>query len=106
MDRVTVHQFIAIGLIGIILFVNCPTFVSAAKNTIRSIANSEGFDPKSRANINWFEFQRSTLNQRSQSQAPSPDLGNIFSQLGLFIQSRQRNASELAGNIFFKYYNT
>lgn len=35
-----------------------------------------------------------------------PTDGNIFAQLNSFIQARQRNASDLAGNIVFKYYNT
>lgn len=106
MKPVTVHQFIAVGLIGLVLFVNCATFVSAtSKSSIRSITNSDGNDPR-RPNNNWFEFQKQTLNRGSQSQAPPQELSNIFSQLGIFIQSRQRNASELAGNIFFKYYNT
>lgn len=35
-----------------------------------------------------------------------PTNGNIFAQLNSFIQARQRNASDLAGNIVFKYYNT
>lgn len=30
--------------------------------------------------------------------------GNIFAQLNSFIQARQRNASDLAGNIVFKYF--
>lgn len=104
--RVMVHQFIAIGLIGLVLFENCATFVSASsKNTIRSITDNYGNDSR-HPNTNWFEFQRKTLNHGSQSQAQPQEFSNIFSQLGLFIQSRQRNASELAGNIFFKYYNT
>lgn len=101
------RQFVVIGLIGLILFVNCPIFVvAAARNSIRSIANNDGNDPYV-VHSNWFEFQRQSLNQRSHSPpSQSQEIGNIFSQLGLFIQSRQRNASELAGNIFFKYYNT
>lgn len=100
MDR----QYIVIGLIGLVLFGNWSTFVTAAsKNIVRSISNSNGNNPYQQ-NINWMDFQRESLNQRS-LQIQSPELGNIFSQL-LFIQSRQRNASELAGNIFFKYYNT
>lgn len=106
-DYSRMRQFIVIGLIGLVLFVNCPIFVvTAARNSIRSIANNDGNDPY-RVHSNWFEFQRQTLNQRSQQTQPqSQELGNIFSQLGFFIQSRQRNATELAGNIFFKYYNT
>lgn len=102
------RQFITIGLIGMVLFVNCPIFVVAAgKNTIRSIANSDGNDPY-RTHSNWFEFQRQSLNQRSlpTQSSQSQEFGNIFTQLGFFIQSRQRNATEIAGNIFFKYYNT
>lgn len=101
------RQFITIGLIGMVLFVNCPIFVVAAgRNSIRSIANSDGNDPY-RIHSNWFEFQRQSLNQRSlPAQSQAQDFGNIFTQLGFFIQSRQRNATELAGNIFFKYYNT
>lgn len=38
--------------------------------------------------------------------APQQQDGNIFSQLNSFIQTRQRNATDIAGNIFFKYYNT
>lgn len=40
------RQFMTIGLIGMVLFVNCPIFVVAAgRNSIRSIANSDGNDP-------------------------------------------------------------
>lgn len=101
-------QFIAIAFIWMVLFVYCPIFVSAAsKNSIRSIANNDGHDPY-RLHSNWFDFQRQSLNHRSQqpSKSQSQEVGNIFTQLGLFIQSRQRNATEIAGNIFFKYYNT
>lgn len=102
------HQryFIVIGLIGLAMLVNSPTFVGAASRNVprsASIAGNEHSNNRLQHN-NWFEFQRKSLNQRAQYQ--SQDLGNIFSQLGIFIQSRQRNATEIAGNIFFKYYNT
>lgn len=100
------RQFIVIGLIGLVLFINGPTFASAASRNVPRSASIAGNDDTNQRLIhsNWFEFQRQSLNKRTQYQAQ--DLSNIFSQLGIFIQSRQRNASELAGNIFFKYYNT
>lgn len=102
------QQFFAIGLIGLILIVSGPAFVTAASKTyVRSIASHEN-DPH-RLHANWLEYQRQSVQPRTQNIQPhylSPDFGNIFSQLGFFIQSRQRNATELAEKIFFKYYNT
>lgn len=113
MKRFNQSFIILISLISLALLANWPTFVAAAatatRNAVRSIAINE--NDVHRLHGNWFEFQRQSLNHRTQRQSQpaayqSQELGNIFSQLGFFIQSRQRNASELSGNIFFKYYNT
>lgn len=103
MDRS--HQPLIIALLGLVFFVNNPTFVTAAtKSAVESVSSSPTIEPQ---HPNWFEFQRQTLGQPVQpAQRQSQEIGSIFSQFGLFIQSRQRNASELAGNIFFKYFNT
>lgn len=100
------RRFIVIGLIGLVLLISGPTFVAAASRNVPRSASIAGNDDTNQRLIhsNWFEFQRQSLNQRTQYQAQ--DFSNIFTQLGIFIQSRQRNASELAGKIFFKYYNT
>lgn len=100
------RHFIVIGLIGLVLLINGSTFVAAASRNVPRSASIAGNDDTNQRLIhnNWFEFQRQSLNQRTQYQAQ--DFSNIFTQLGIFIQSRQRNASELAGKIFFKYYNT
>lgn len=49
---------------------------------------------------------KSDRSTRQNHQQQHPVDGNIFAQLNSFIQARQRNASDLAGNIVFKYYNT
>lgn len=49
------------------------------------------------------KIDRSTRQDHQQQQ---PADVNIFAQLNSFIQARQRNASDIAGNIVFKYYNT
>lgn len=51
------------------------------------------------------KVNRSTRQDHQQQQQHPVD-GNIFAQLNSFIQARQRNASDLAGNIVFKYYDT
>lgn len=43
--------------------------------------------------------------QQQDDQLPLID-GNIFTQLNSFIQARQKNASDIAGDVLFKYYNT
>lgn len=43
--------------------------------------------------------------RQNHNRRPAAD-GNIFAQLNSFIQARQRNASDIAGNIIFKYFNT
>lgn len=101
------HQFVACAIVGLVLFVNSSTFVTGAKSkaVIRSIAGHES-DPH-RLHVNWLEYQRQAKPVPRAQPALNynvPDFSNIFSQL-LFIQSRQRNATELAENIFFKYYN-
>lgn len=54
----------------------------------------------------WVDFQRHSLNQqRTVHQAQAQDAGDILMQLGLMIQARQRNATEMAPHIFFKYYD-
>lgn len=114
-------------IVALVLFVNCPAFVVAASKTaIRSIATSNNENDPNRLHANWLDYQRQTLRPRqTQSTAGSaaaaaataaaitpnhnylsPELGNIFQTLGIFIQARQRNATELAHHIFFKYYNT
>lgn len=105
------RHFLAILLIGIVFLVNCPTSaVAASKNPIprsASIASNDNSNRDQRLlHHNWFEFQKQSLDKYHRNQYQAADLGSILSQLGIFIQSRQRNASELAGNIFFKYYNT
>lgn len=44
--------------------------------------------------------------QKERQQQPPPQDNNIFRQINSFIQARQRNATEIAGNVFFKYYNS
>lgn len=122
------QPFIVIAVIvALVLFVNCPAFVVAASKTaIRSIASSNHENDPNRLHANWLDYQRQTLRSRqTQSTAGSPaataaataaitpshnylspELGNIFQTLGIFIQARQRNTTELAQHIFFKYYNT
>lgn len=124
------QPFIVIAVIvALVLFVNCPAFVVAASKTAtRSIASGAHENDANRVHANWLEYQRQTLRTRqtqSTSGSPSaaaaaaaaaaiapnhnyltPELGNIFQTLGIFIQARQRNATELAQHIFFKYYNT
>lgn len=123
------QPFIVIAIIvALVLFVNCPAFVVAASKTAtRSIATSSNENDPNRLHANWLEYQRQTLRPRAtQSTAGAstaaaaaaaaavtanhnyltPELGNIFQTLGIFIQARQRNATELAQHIFFKYYNT
>lgn len=103
-------------LIAIGLFINCIIIVaptpannspiSPSNQYRRAIAsNSYANDPQGRQ-LSWNEIQRKSLNHRSVAQPPQDFGNNFFSTLDFFIQSRQRNASELAGNIFFKYYNT
>lgn len=124
------QPFIGIAVIvALVLFVNCPAFVVAASKTaIRSIATSNHETDPNRLHANWLEYQRHTLRPRQTQTAGqsataaaaavaaaaitpnhnylSPELGNIFQTLGIFIQARQRNATELAQHIYFKYYNT
>lgn len=122
------QPFIVIAvMIALVLFANCPAFVVAASKTaIRSIATSNHENDPNRLHANWLDYQRQTLRSRqTQSTAGSsppaaaaaaaispnhnylsPDLGNIFQTLGILIQARQRNATELAQHIFFKYFNT
>lgn len=118
------EPFIVIGaIVALALFVNCPAFVEAAssKPAIRSIASSTKETDPNRLHANWLEYQRQTLRPRATqsvtpttvSQTPavnsnylSPELGNIFTQLGAFIHARQHNATEMAEHIFFKYYDT
>lgn len=96
------YNFIAIALIVIILFVNyCTTTVAAG--AAPKIGNGISKDSHQLSST-WIEFQKRSLNHRS-IQYQAQDVGNIFSQLGLFVQSRQRNATELSRNIFFKYYD-
>lgn len=49
------------------------------------------------------------INVRSAQNAPTSrqddNSNNIFSSLNAFIQSRQRNASDITTDIYFKYYN-
>lgn len=118
---------IAAIIVALALFVNCPAFVVAEpKTATRSIATGSHENDHNRLHANWLEYQRQTLRPRAtQSTAGtttsgaaaagaatannnylSPELGNIFTQLGIFIQARQRNATEIAQHIFFKYYNT
>lgn len=116
------HKFIAISLIGISLLVNCK-LIAASNSTSASglfvarlnhqyqqqqqysannIHNNDG-----RRQTAWMDFQKKMLRQRSVPAYQSPqDLGDILTQLGVLIQARQRNATELATNIFFKYYNS
>lgn len=51
------------------------------------------------------QYQPQYQPQHHQQQQPPQESNNIFRQINSFIQARQRNASEIAGNIFFKYYN-
>lgn len=96
------YKFIAIALMVIILFVNyCTTSVAAG--AAPKIVNTLNRDSRQLSST-WIEFQKRSLNHRP-IQYQSQDVGNIFSQLGIFIQSRQRNATELSGNIHFKYYD-
>lgn len=104
------QRIFSIFVIGLIFVLSCPGYVSAASKTaIRSIASHEQ-DPH-QLHVNWLEYQRQNTKsttkhtQHIQPNFLSPDLGNIFSQLGFLIQSRQRNATELAEHIFFKYFN-
>lgn len=100
------RPFFACAIIGLVLFVNSSRFVTGVKSkaVIRSIAGHES-DPH-RLHVNWLEYQRQTIPvPRAQPVNYNvPDFSNLFSQL-LFIQSRQRNASELAAHVFFKYFN-
>lgn len=107
--------FIAVAaIVALALFVNCPAFVVAASKTaIRSIASGSHENDPNSLHTNWLDYQRQALRPRTTQSVASannnyltPDLGNIFTQLGIFIQARQRNASELAQHIFFKYFNT
>lgn len=50
------------------------------------------------------QLQQHNQNER-QSPQSSQEPNNIFRQINSFIQSRQRNATEIAGNVIFKYYN-
>lgn len=118
------QPFIVIAVIVVLAlfeFVNCPGLVMAAsKPAVRSIADNSNENDPNRIHTNWLEYQRQTLRPRATQSATttlagtttstannlSPELGNIFTQLGIFIQARQRNATEMAQHIFFKYYNT
>lgn len=52
------------------------------------------------------QHQRGRNDRLRRQDHPPPTDGNIFAQLNSFIQARQRNASDITGNILFKYYNT
>lgn len=103
------QKFIAIALIAIYLLVNC-TNNAVTASTLNPPTSY--LTPVNQINLTaphgaWKDFQKKMLHQRSVPAYQSPqDLGDILTQLGLLIQSRQRNATELASNIFFKYYNT
>lgn len=105
------HQikFITIAATAITFLAQCAiiaasTTTNSAIISKRSPTINYSNDPRYSA---WNDFQQKMLHQRSVPAYQSPqDFGDILTQLGFLIQSRQRNASELAANIFFKYYNT
>lgn len=105
-------NFGVIALIAICLLLNCITIVAATANLPTPTAHNSQAQSTSKVNSRarhllpaWIDIKRQSLNHRSVPQAPQ-DFTNFFSTLDFFIQSRQRNASEIAENIFFKYYNT
>lgn len=119
------QKFIAISLIGISFLVNCQLIAASNSSTAsgsivarlnhqyqqqyttNTINNNYNYNQDGRRNTAWMDFQTKMLRQRSVPAYQSPqDLGDILTQLGVLIQARQRNATELATNVFFKYYNT
>lgn len=109
------QKFIAFTLIGISILVNCQLIVASNSSTDKFnqqytnniINNNMYYNVDGRRYTVWNDFQKKILRQQSVPAYQSPqDLGDILTQLGVFIQTRQRNATELATNIFFKYYNS
>lgn len=101
-------NYMAIALVVLIVIAQLATIVTAgAPGDIKRFETPKSTKDHRHRFTTWIDFQKNTLNQqRSFHHTQAQDAGDILMQLGLMMQARQqRNASEMAPHIFFKYYD-
>lgn len=100
-------SYMAIALIVLIVITQLATIATAGAPSDSKRGTDSKLSREYRHRFNaWLDFQKYSLNQqRSAHQPQVQDAGDILMQLGLMIQARQRNATEMAPHIFFKYYD-